>query len=411
MTGTRRVLVLAYYFPPLGGAGVQRTLKFVKYLPEFGWSATVVSTRSRLYPSRDTDLMREIPDGTRVVRAPALPVLRYAAIGLHKLGRMRLKAYVSWPDGGIGWAPSALVAALRELRRERPDAIYSSSSPYGGHLVALALHRLTGIPWVADFRDEWSANPHLAGQPRTLTWLSRRAERAITRHAARTVVAADYFQLAGGAEADGRRETITNGVDDADLPRTGGAPPRDRFRLSFVGTLYGPIDLAPVMAALERLVRDRVIDPDRFELRIVGSQWIPGFSAPSGIAMEETGYVSHERAIAEMHEATALLLFVPAASLAPSGKLFEYLAAERPLLCVTRLDSLAARLVEDWHAGVTAAPDDVDGIAAALGGLYERWAEDRLPPPTGTRRRVLDRYSRRELTRRLAATLDAATAR
>ena len=92
MTGTRRVLVLAYYFPPLGGAGVQRTLKFVKYLPEFGWSATVVSTRSRLYPSRDTDLMREIPDGTRVVRAPALPVLRYAAIGLHKLGRMRLKA-------------------------------------------------------------------------------------------------------------------------------------------------------------------------------------------------------------------------------------------------------------------------------------------------------------------------------
>jgi glycosyltransferase involved in cell wall biosynthesis len=407
----RRALVIAYFFPPLGGAGVQRTLKFVKYLPEFGWEATVVSTRSRLYPSRDADLVREIPEGTRVVRAPALPVARYAAIALHKLGWMRLKAYVAWPDGGLGWAPAALAAAWREVRRERPDVIYSSSSPYGGHLVALALHRLTGIPWVADFRDEWATNPHLAGQPRVLTWLSRRAEQAITRRAARTVVAADYFRLAGDAAADGRRETIPNGVDHADVPRNGSAPPRDRFRLSFVGTLYGPIDLAPVMAALAQLVRDRVIDPGRFELRIVGNQWIPGFAAPDGIATEETGYVSHERAIAEMQAATALLLFVPEESLAPSGKVFEYLAAERPVLCVTRPDNLAAQLVEDWDAGVAAAPSDVPGIATALRSLYERWEADGLPAPSGIRERVLARYSRRELTRRLAAALDAATAR
>ena len=119
----RRALVIAYYFPPLGGAGVQRTLKFVKYLPEFGWRATVVSTRSRLYPSRDAALVHEIPDDTRVVRAPALPIARYAAIVLHKLGWMRLKAYVAWPDGGLGWAPAAFVAAWREVRRERPDVL------------------------------------------------------------------------------------------------------------------------------------------------------------------------------------------------------------------------------------------------------------------------------------------------
>ena len=94
MGSPRRALVIAYFFPPLGGAGVQRTLKFVKYLPEFGWNATVVSTRSRMYP-RDTELVREIPESTRVVRAPALPVARYAAIQLLKLDWMRLKAYVA----------------------------------------------------------------------------------------------------------------------------------------------------------------------------------------------------------------------------------------------------------------------------------------------------------------------------
>ena len=405
MGPTRRALVIAYFFPPLGGAGVQRTLKFVKYLPEFGWRTTVVSTRSRLYPTRDDGLVEEIPAATRVVRPPALPLARWLAIALHKLGLMRLKAYVSWPDGGLGWVPSALVAAWREVRRERPDVIFSTSAPYGGHLVALAIHRLTGIPWVADFRDEWASNPHLADQPRLLAFLSRRAERAITRHAARVVVAADYF----GLEGDASRETITNGVDPSDVPEQAGAPPADRFRLSFVGTVYGPIDLAPVLRALARLTAAGDIDPQRFELRIVGNVLIPGFAAPDGVPLARTGYVGHDRAVEEMRDSTALLLYVHQESLAPSGKLFEYLAAERPVLCVTRADNLAARLVREWDAGIAAAPRDEDAIAAALRELYRRWEAGDLASPTGTRTRVLARYSRRELTRRLAGVLDAVT--
>ncbi len=406
----RRALVIAYYFPPLGGAGVQRTLKFVKYLPEFGWRATVVSTRSRLYRTHDADLRDEIPAGTRVVRPPALPAARWLVIALNKVGIKRPQPWIAWPDGGIGWTPMALAAAWREIRRQRPDVIYSSSSPYGGHLVALVLQRLTGIPWVADFRDEWAYNPHLLGQPRLLARLSRIAERAIARRAARIVVAADYFRLAGDA-ADAPRATIPNGVDPADLPAADGSPPADRFRLSFVGTLYGPIDLAPVMAALERLVADGAIDPARFELRIVGNVMIAGLAAPDGIRMEQTGYVSHARAVAEMRDASALLLYVPEESLAPSGKLFEYLAAERPVLCVTRPDNLAARLVEEWDAGVAAAPSDVPAVAGALHTLYARWDAGTLSPPAGARERVLARYSRRELTRQLAGVLDDVTRR
>jgi glycosyltransferase involved in cell wall biosynthesis len=400
----RRVLIIAYYFPPLGGAGVQRTLKFVKYLPQFGWRATVVSTSSRLYPSRDPALTREIPAETRVVRAPALPIARYVAILLHKLGLMRLKAYVSWPDGGFGWVPGAFLATWREVRRTRPDVIFSTSAPYGGHLVALAIHRLTGIPWIADFRDEWAADDHDADRPRALARLNGHVEHAIRRHAAQTVVVADYFRLAG----DGPRVTITNGVDPADIPEGDGAPPDDRFRLTYVGTVYGTIDLAPVLAALARLIAAGHIAPEQVELRIVGGIWLPEFTVPDGVPLTQTGYLNHDEAIAEMRRATALLLFRPALSLAPSGKIFEYLAAERPVLCVTRPENLASQLVSEWDAGAVAHPSDDGAIEEALLSLYQRWRTGDLAAPHGTRARVLARFSRRELTRQLAEVLDAA---
>src|SRR5207248_5756014 len=99
----RRVLVLAYLFPPLGGAGVQRTLKFVRYLEPLGWDATVVSTRSRHYPARDPSLLSEIPGSTRLIRTPAFPLLNWIGFAPHRLKMMRLFAYLTWPDGGIGW--------------------------------------------------------------------------------------------------------------------------------------------------------------------------------------------------------------------------------------------------------------------------------------------------------------------
>src|SRR5215211_3164885 len=358
----RRALVIAYFFPPLGGAGVQRTLKFVRYLSEFGWCGTVVSTRSRIYGTHDPSLVREIPEGTRVVRAPAVPLARILAIVLYKLRLPRLQAWVSWPDGGLGWAPLAFLAAWREIRRDRPDAIFSSASPYGGHLAALLLSRVTGIPWVADFRDDWSTSMYLAGQPRPLAELTRRAERLFTSRARRVVVVADYFDL--------------EGVPAGGQPLSG-----DRFRLCYVGTLYESVDARPVMDAVTRLISAGALDPQRFELRVVGNVLIPGFAPPRGLPLVSTGYVSHERAVAEMRASTALLLYRPPGSLAPSGKIFEYLAAERPVLCVTRPDNLAARLVREWDAGATADPGSPDEIEAALRGLYERWSEGTLEPP------------------------------
>ncbi len=404
----RRVLMLAYVFPPIGGGGVQRTLKFVRYLDPLGWDATVVSTRSRLYPARDPSLLEEVPAATRVVRTCALPLGHWLGLVLYRFRLRRSFAWVTWPDGGLGWAPFALLAGVRAVRRERPDVLYSTSAPQGAHFAALIIHRLTGIPWVADFRDEWAADAHRADRPRVLSALAARAERAITHRARRILVAADYFRLAGLPHDDPRRVEILNGVDEADLPSSPAGPPADRFVLTYVGTVYGIRDPSPVLRALASLAARNAIDGGRVEVRFVGSTWLEGFEPPPGIQVEKIGYVEHMQAVAEMSAATALLLYVPSSSLAPSGKVFEYLASGRPLLCLARQDNLASRLVREWAAGVVADPHDHEAIEKAILTLWKRWHEDGLPDQANVRRLTLERYSRRAGAAKLAEVLEEA---
>jgi glycosyltransferase involved in cell wall biosynthesis len=404
----RRVLVLAYYFPPVGGAGVQRTLKFVKYLVPLGWVATVVSTRSRAYAARDVSLVAEVPPVVRVTRTPAFPLARYLGIALYRLRLMRLRAFVLWPDGGLGWMPFAFIAALRAVRRDRPDVLFSTSAPYGSHLVALAVARVSGLPWVADFRDEWASNPYLSGQPRLLARLSTRAELAITSRATMVVVAADYFRLAGLSADDPRRVAIVNGVDEADVPTKPETPRSDRFVLAHVGSIYEIRDPSPALRALARLVTEGAIPGDRVEVRLVGNLWIPGFTSPSGIEVTTTGYVEHARAIEEMAAATVLLLYIAPGDLAPSGKLFEYLASGRPVLCLAPSENLASRLVDEWGAGVVSEPDDEAAIGQAIVELWRRWEADGLPDQAEVRVRALERYSRRVNAERLAHVLEEA---
>jgi glycosyltransferase involved in cell wall biosynthesis len=410
-TGTnRRILVLAYFFPPLGGAGVQRTLKFTRYLPECGWDPTVVTTRSTAYPVSDGSLIDEVPPGVRIVRAAEPGAWRWLIRGVTlACAVLRRRLPVPWPDEMLGWAPSALWHVLREIRRSRPDVLYSTSAPYTAHLVALAAHRLTGIPWVADFRDEWATNPHTSDHPPLVTRLSVRAERAVARAAARRVVVAAYFELAG----DGPEPVeITNGVDEADLAGLPAATPAitQRLRLTYVGTLYGIQDCEPVFAALRRLVADGRLDPARLELRVIGNDWLENLEARVPIAVSKSGYLDHRAAVAEMRTATALLFYRDPASPAPSGKLYEYLVAERPILCVARPDNLAYRLVEEWDAGICASAADPAAIEAAILELVRRWEAGELRGSATARERTLERYSRRALTAQLAGVLSEACA-
>lgn len=406
---SRRVLVIAYHFPPLGGGGVQRTVKHVKYLPAHGFDPIVVTTGSGVYHARDAGLETDVSASLPVLRAPELLWGRRLQRLVQSRGIPCLASIAAWPDQEAGWIPGAVGLALRAIRAHRPDVIYTTSPPASAHLVGLIASRLTGLPWVADFRDEWTANPHGSRPAPLLGALSRRAERLVTRTASRIVVAADSAEILGMLRGDRRRLTISNGVDEADLPAMRPAPVADRFRLSFVGSLYRGIDCAPVLEALRNLSRRGEIDPGRVEVRLVGNVGVANLDSEP-VPLMRTGYVNHRRAFEEMCEAQALLCYVPSHAKNTPGKIFEYLAADRPVLCVAGEDCLATQLVRELGAGICAHPDDVADIERAVAGMYRRWRNGTLANPPGVREAVLERFSRRKLAGDLARALGAAIA-
>lgn len=416
----RRVLMLAYYFPPLGGGGVQRTLKYVKYLPSEGFDSIVITDGRRGFFLRDETLDREVPDGTLVLRAPALPLqqAQWKLDGLLRRARVptTLAANILWPDGLVGWLVGAVWRALRAVRTHRPDVLYSTSSPTTAHLAALIVHRLTGLPWVADFRDPWAL---ATGDPEgpsgsAVARANAALERKVVEEASYVTVADDTIHLAGLHLHDPRRVVLPNGVDPEDVPLQSAPGPRpdlQRFRLSHVGSLYGHRDGAPVFAAIRDLIDRGKLHERAFELRIIGHARLTDDVELDSLPLTFTGYVHHSRAIAEMASSSALLLYQPNGYPTSSGKIYEYLASGRPVLCVASRENPSYRLVEHLRAGECAEPQDQAAIASAIERLVTKWQSGANKVHSNVRQEVLRRFSRRKLTGELAAVLRTAIAR
>jgi glycosyltransferase involved in cell wall biosynthesis len=410
----RRVLMFAYYFPPLGGGGVQRTAKYVKYLPSEGFEPIVVTGSPRGFILRDASLSRDVPPGTVIRRARALPLqtAQWKLDGLLRRAGLPTKLVneALWPDGHVGWLPAAVLGGLRAIRDHHPDVLYSTSSPTTAHLAALIVHNLTGLPWVADFRDSWLFNPL---DPRTrsypsLTRASRALERNVVAEASYITFADETMEAFGLAPDDPRRVVICNGVDPDDLPPVPAkaAPNADdgRFRLSYVGSFYGSHDGAETFAAIRHLIERGELDPRTFELRIVGHAEVERAKIDS-LPVSFTGYVSHEQALAEMAGASALLYSRPPEDRVLSGKIFEYLTSGRPVLSVAHPESLASGLVRELGAGWCADVRDTGAVAGALREVLADWRRGAIAIDPGVRDEVVRRFSRRKLAGELADVL------
>jgi glycosyltransferase involved in cell wall biosynthesis len=407
--------MFAYFFPPLAGGGVQRTLKYVKYLPAAGVQPIVVTGRPIWNPLRDTTLSSEVPPDTRVLRAPEIPIqlAKWKLDGILRRAGLPTgpAAFLAWPDELAGWIAPATWYALRALRRYRPDVLYSTSSPVSAHVVALIVSRLTGIPWVADFRDGWTQNPQGDPEPRPLRLLSVAVEGAVVRNASYLIAVDESIELLGIGPGDPRLVIIRNGVDPDDCPPADAYRARDRFTLSHVGALYGARDGAPVFAALRALVDEGSIDPETLELRLVGPTPLEDDPNLERLPVTRTGYVDHATAVLEMATADALLFYAPVVNRGTSGKIFEYLVSGRPILCVAGSDNYASALVEELGAGPTADPRDQTAIQRAIHALYRSWEHRNLDVSPGVRIEALRRFSRQTLANELAAVLnDAASA-
>lgn len=407
------MLVLAFHFPPSGGGGVQRTLKHVRYLHDGGIDATVIAAGDA-FPIRDETLLAEIPASTNVVRTGVLrsPAAEEGVAAMLSLAGLppAPEANILWPDLRAGWLVPAVSEGLRAIAAESPDVIYSTQPPATAHLAALVLHRITGIHWVADFRDAWTRDPLFASYGSSVPeFVAARnsLEETITSEAKFVTVADDSIDLRGLPVNGERRVTIGNGVDPADfageINRSRPAD-RSRLRLSHVGTLHHARNGASLFQALRLGLDSGRLDAGKLEVRFVG--WAtPAVHLPNDLPITATGYVDHSEAIAEMSSASALLFYEEPERKAVTGKIYEYLATGLPILCATAPDNLGASLARQLGAGVCVDVRDPAATAAAIAEFQGAWLDGRLRARPSVREEVLRRFSRRDRAAELADVL------
>lgn len=406
--------MLSAEFPPVGGGGVIRMLKLVKYLPPFGWRITVLSSDERLANAYDESLLSEIPAGVRVVRAGAPfaaasgSLVRGARdrfgrtsllIGALRSLRAGLRSLWAIPDHRLPWA---LAISRRHVPLEIPDAIISTGPPHSTHVGAALLARRLKRPLVLDFRDEWVLNPFYRSRVPGRLRLERALEGWCLRRCSQAVfvseVSRERYSRAYPQQA-AKFQVIPNGYDPADFVglRTARGVAGDVIRIGYAGSLDHRRDGGPFFRALGRRLR-RSIEPDVM-LLMVGpisrrQREIAEGEIPSA-NLEIRPFSPHREALVAMLQCDVLLVLTNTEESGPAaltGKIFEYFAMHRPVLVVAP-PSAATKLVDDGGAGVWADPASPEALDQAIQDAIRLAKQHNF---IGLAENELRRYDRRE---------------
>jgi len=430
--GQREVLLLAFYFPPSTIAGTFRTLQFARYLPEFGWRPRVITVAHRTGERLDPQLSAEVPPGTAVLRLPCFDPLsawrRIKRTRAARVGRASQAAEESsgrpgsvkrfigdalhFPDDDVGWIPFALLPALWHARRRSVAAIWSTGPPWATHLLALLLKRLSGKPWVADFRDPWARNPARTWSVPAFQRLSERLERKVARSA--DVLVGVTQPLADSLRRNlppGKPDPVVlpNGWDAAQFDGLERKPPHT-FTLTYAGALYNVRNPEHLLAGIGKFVHANGASRRNIRVLFVGSAFEEHEALVRRLGLEgvvqSIRHMPHRevlRTIASSHVLVDLLTNDQSRAYCIPCKLYEYLAARRPILMLAGRGP-ASEMVARSGVGTVAPPDDADAIAQAIERLH---AEHKVWRDVQPDEALLSEHEARHLTARLAGLLDS----
>ncbi len=405
MQAYRDAVFVAYNFPPHGGGGVQRSLKFVKYLPEFGWRPTVLTSSVDSGGIRDATLLEEIPRGTELHRVSAPSIRRLQARSENwKLGKplSLLNLLLQVPDADLLWALNARRPLERIICEKHPELIYTTSGPYSSHVLGLWATSRYRIPWFADFRDPWSKNlvlPYLPGYRAINRMLERRVLAKANRVACVSQPWLDDLQANLGREA-GKFVLLPNGYDEADVRPLPFPEDLEKFTLTHLGSFYRNRRPFQLLEAVEDLLSRRRIPTSQLRIVFVGKN--ARKYVPSRTPFETHDYVPH-RELERFRQVTNAFLLILDTSARNrgnySGKIYEFLAANRPILAIVPRTGVAHQLIEETRTGVAVSGDKTE-IANAIERLYLQWKDGNSA--WNPNWKVIHQYQRRKITRRLA---------
>lgn len=418
----KKVLIIAYYFPPMGMGGVQRALKFAKYLPFFGWQPIILTVRDVDYFAKDYTLLEELSIDTKIIRTGSLDPLRISCL-LKKGETLEGKTYTprksqaqSWmffPDNKVGWVPFALSKAIPLIKKENVEIIFSTSPPPTSHLLGYLLKKVTKKPWVADFRDPWIGFQYESFPTFVHRKLKHGLEKLITKNADAIItinskLSQKLRQLAPPAK---RIETITNGYDQEDFESV---PARadNIFTILHSGTFSPDHNPLPFFVALSNLLEKKMINPEKLKVLHCGLSL--GIDLEKIVEQYELkrvffslGYLPHSQTIQKLKEADLLLLTTaphPQAEFATTGKLFEYLAAQKPILAIVPEDSSAAQIIRSTGGGTVVDPQEKDKIGEAILSYYNKYYQNKINYQID--QTMLSQFERKHLTSKLATLFD-----
>jgi glycosyltransferase involved in cell wall biosynthesis len=416
-------------------------LKFVKYLPDFGWQPVVLTVQDGDYPARDESLLAEIPQHAIVYRTKIFEPYRLyrkltgkaanAPVDVEnipqggKQGGSAMESLTEFvrstffiPDARIGWYPYAVPQGLKIIKEQNIEAIYSSSPPYTTSVIARKLHLATKIPWVAGFRDPWTgflSTPDRWFIPRAI---DERLERTVFNdanavEAAWRGILKDVLAKVPGID---QKKLVyhPNGFDGEDYP----APKKQknkRFTVTYTGSMYGKRNPRTFLQAIEGLVSDGKVDPGKINLKFIGrfGSEVREMLERSSIhdSIEVVSYLPHSESVEALLRSDALLLIVDEADgsdeIVP-GKVFEYIGAQRPIIALAPEGAIAC-LMRETRSGLVAPNQDISAIQAAFIECYDNFLYHKRKFKQD--REAVKRYDRREITRQLAALLDTLSPR
>ena len=433
----KRVLIISYYWPPTGGSGVQRWVKFAKYLPSEGWQPVIYTPENPEQLAVDESLAAEVPEDAEIVKTRIIEPYELYKRVLRRSGHSKeavegnpvnaqnktlLQKAAMWirgnlfrPDPRCLWiGPS--VRFLKKYLAEHPvDLIVSTGPPQSMHMIGLRLSRETGLPWIADFRDPWTKIfyfKHLSMTSATEKW-HRKMEKKVLDEASAVVAVSPLVQQEFQEMTDTPVELITNGFDECDFSSEqcteayGGAS--EEFIITHTGLFAADGNPTVLWDVLAEKCRTDEIFKKLLRIKLIGKTDDQILKALTDRGLEDSminmGYQPHSVAVEQQRQASLLILPLrkePEYKAVLPGKLFEYLASQRPILGIGQPDGAMAMIVNETRTGTVIDWEDRKGLTQYIEQCWERHLEGRL----STEGADLSRFTRRSLTRRMAGLFD-----
>lgn len=420
----KKVLIITYYFPPAGGPGVQRWLKFVKYLPDFGIEPVVYVPENPSYPILDEPLLAEIPSGITVLKHRIFEPYALASIfskgktkrisaGIipNERKQTRIDRFLLWirgnlfiPDARIFWVKPSVSYLKKYIQENQIDTIITTGPPHSLHLIGCRLKEQLSVRWLADFRDPWTTigyhdKLHLS---ESAAQKHKLLEKKVLNTADEIIVTSPSTQAEFEKKTLKPITVITNGFDQEQVaPQT----LDEKFSLAHIGSLLSERNPVNLWQAISDLVKEVPGFSNHLQLKLMGTvskevlETIGSYNL--GDFVLNLGYVSHHEAVEHQRKSQVLLLIEinskHTISIIP-GKLFEYMISNRPILAVGPRGSDFAEIIQKTNTGVFYDYAAKDEIKRTLLQWYEQYLQKKLTVQAVG----IDQYSRRSLTRKLA---------